>query len=544
MKLIHEVEADKLRGGYYTAAPLVDWCLDRVIRLSRPATPERWLEPSAGDGAFVRGIGRLRSRHDLRDARLDAIELVDTEAAECRRALSASGLKGRVVNDSFFSWAQCQRPCFDALVGNPPYVRYQFVDAEDRRLAEELTARLGIELRGVSNLWIPFALVGMSLLRAGGAFALVLPTELFCTVSGGQFRSMVIRDFASLRLDLFPRETFPHILQDVVVVSGARAKRDARERPVTFCEHRRSGDVEWKHTVSASLDSWQRCLLTADEVSAFKEACRLQGMHRLGDVARIEVSIVTGANPFFTVDDQTLAEFGLEPWARPLLARTADAPGIIFRRRDHTQARKRGSRVWLLDFSADRPEPNGRGRVREYLAIGEDQGLHERYKCRIRSPWYRVPQIKSGRLMMTKRAHRYHRLLLNHAGVFTTDTVYRGEMLGLFSPREQDLVSGFQNTLTLLSSEIEGRTYGGGVLELVPSEIARLHVPLLSTSPLLGELDSLSRSNGGQRDGSEAVVSMTDAALGDQIDGYADLLPVLRRARARLITRRMDAPPD
>ncbi len=542
MKLIHEVDADKLRGGYYTAAPLVDWCLNRVVRLTKPAVPSRWLEPSAGDGAFMRGLERLRSScSSLQDAHVDAIELVDTEAAKCRCALRASGLCGKVVNDSFFEWARHQQPCFDALVGNPPYVRYQFVDAEDRLLAEELMQRLGVELRGVSNLWISFALISMSLLRPGGAFALVLPTELFCTVSGGQFRSTVVRDFASLRVDMFPRNTFPNILQDVVVVSGVRAKREVSKRPVMFCEHRRSGNVEWKHAVQASPESWQRYLLTAEEVNAFNEACRLQGMHRLGSIARIEVSIVTGANPFFTVDDSTLAEFGLEPWARPLLARTSDAPGIVFKRSDHTQARRRGSRAWILDFSADRPKPNGQGRVREYLARGEDDGLNERYKCRIRSPWYRVPQIKSGRLMMTKRAHQYHRLLLNQAGVFTTDTVYRGEMLSMFAHREKDLVSGFQNTLTLLSSEIEGRTYGGGVLELVPSEIARLSVPLVSTAPLLGKLDTLSRSRDGQRDGTEAVVSTTDAALCEQVEGYSDLLPVLCRARARLINRRMDA---
>lgn len=142
---------------------------------------------------------------------------------------------------------------------------------------------------------------------------------------------------------------------------------------------------------------------------------------------------------------------------------------------------------------------------------------------------------------MTKRAHHYHRLLLNKARVYTTDTVYRGEMLGLFAHREKDLISGFQNTLTLLSTEIEGRTYGGGVLELVPSEIARLHVPLVAMGDWLDELDELSRSTGGQRDATESVISMTDASLSKKIKGYAELLPTLRSARARLFERRMDA---
>ena len=36
----------------------------------------------------------------------------------------------------------------------------------------------------------------------------------------------------------------------------------------------------------------------------------------------------------------------------------------------------------------------------------------------------------------------------------------------------------FVNPLTALSAELEGRHYGGGVLELVPSEIERLILPM------------------------------------------------------------------
>lgn len=124
-------------------------------------------------------VWRMRLHGGLDVAELDAVELDPTEAAVCRGALRQSGLSGQVVNDTFFAWASSQLPCFDAVVGNPPYIRYQFVDPQDRRFAEKLVSRLGLTLRGVSNLWIPFAIVSLSLLRPGGAFALVLPSELF-----------------------------------------------------------------------------------------------------------------------------------------------------------------------------------------------------------------------------------------------------------------------------------------------------------------------------------------------------------------------------
>lgn len=79
------------------------------------------------------------------------------------------------------------------------------------------------------------------------------------------------------------------------------------------------------------------------------------------------------------------------------------------------------------------------------------------------------------------------------------------------------------------------------MLELVPSEIARLQVPLVSTAPLLRKVDVASRVNGGRSGNGKDVIELTDHALADHIPGYAALLPTLRNARTKLLQRRMDA---
>jgi hypothetical protein len=75
---------------------------------------------------------------------------------------------------------------------------------------------------------------------------------------------------------------------------------------------------------------------------------------------------------------------------------------------------------------------------------------------------------------MLKRSHDTPRLILNSVGAYTTDTAYRIRAL---RGTAQGLVYGFYNSLTALSAELEGRHYGGGVLELVPSEIEKLLLP-------------------------------------------------------------------
>jgi hypothetical protein len=112
-------------------------------------------------------------------------------------------------------------------------------------------------------------------------------------------------------------------------------------------------------------------------------------------------------------------------------------------------------------------------------------------------------------------------------------------MMKSFEAREAELVAGFHNTATLLTAEIEGRSFGGGVLELVPTEIGRISVPLL---PELGEslqdLDELARAMGPD---SDELVERTDALLVAAVPQLTpDLLGTLRGARAALLQRRMD----
>ena len=538
MKLLADIKAEKRRGAYYTSSLLVTACLNRIAGLTDATRPLRILEPSAGDGAFTRGLQTFIPNGLFTRTHLTSVELSEIEAAKCRQELTDSGLSGEVVSSSFFAWADQDNTLFDVVVGNPPFVRYQFVEERDRSLAEWLLRSEGLALQGVSNLWIPFVLLSLRRLVTGGVFALVLPGELFTTLSAGQVRSELIRGCHSLQIDLFPRDAFPDILQDVVIVSGVRASTPQTQRNVTLCEHTCRAVHTWQHVISDSGESWTRYLLTSEEWEAFSAARRLAGFHPLKFVATLGVAIVTGANDFFTVDDDTVQRYDLGKWTRPLLARTADSMGIVFTEADYQQTRQQGRKAWLLDFAADKPDPSDHPLAAEYLRMGQASKLPERYKCRIRSPWYRVPHIRAGTLMMPKRAHQHHRLLLNQPRVFTTDTIYRGEVTPAFAGRETDVAAGFHNSLTLLSAELEGRTYGGGVLELVPSEIGRLVVPVLPMRSYLERLDSASRAAGGQRDAGDVLVNHTDQLLARLVPSFADFQPCLANARKRLRQRR------
>lgn len=95
----------------------------------------------------------------------------------------------------------------------------------------------------------------------------------------------------------------------------------------------------------------------------------------------------------------------------------------------------------------------------------------------------------------------------------------------------------FLNSLPFLSAEIEGRHYGGGVLELVPSEIEKLLIPLRSTTESeFVTLDNMIRNNASLDD----IVNFTDPIILNKGLGLTQSeVCVIRKAHRRLLKRRL-----
>ena len=529
-----KVSDRKLRGGFYTPPSMVNLVLRRAMDLSGELpTRLRILEPTAGNGALLRGIAQSPLRE--RVEKVTAVEIAESEAAQCLLTAAALGVPSDVACQDFLLWQARNKERFDMAVGNPPFVRSHFTPEGTKGRARALLASLGLPFKRVSNLWIAVFLGALSTLREGGVFAFVLPADCLTGDSARSARDWVTTNCDHLRLDLLPPGGFPGVLQEVLVVSGKRRLSDGKPGTITIRDHAENGRG-WNHQLQSGVSTWTRYLLPPRYVAALTEAQELDGVNSLGMVAKFDATLITGANDFFMVNEETIAAFDLRKWAVPAVRNFRHVKGLVFSPEDHAALRKTGRACALLDFSANQPDPLDHAGARRYLLSGEKGGLHEKYKTRNRRPWYRIAGIQPGMLMLPNRSHMYHRVVVNRAGATTNSGIYRGRVMG--GPiSDEDMAAVFHNSLTLLTAELEGRSLGGGALDLLPAEVGRLSLP---TCPgfweHLNKLDGLARNS---ENGTGGLVGETNLLLVNKNIGLTgDLMGCLENARLHMQERR------
>ena len=480
MNFMENESAQKLRGGYYTPSDLAAF----IARWVKEISPGRVLEPSCGDGVFFDAMSRVSG---FSKTKVVGFELDAEEAGKAQARAREVRIKADVHPQDFLQWAIDNRDnkdvLFDAVVGNPPFVRYQYLPEPFQHRAEQIFKDLDLPFTKHTNAWVPFILASMSLLRPGGRLAMVVPAEIIHVTHAQSLRSYLGRE--CLRLVIIDPEEiwFSDTLQGAVILL-AEKRKDSSEKsqglgmyPVKgreFLDMNPSELFEAPQAINGKTvqGKWTRALLDLETRSLFDELGDHDEVHKFKDIAKVDVGIVTGANKFFLVPDETVNRHRLGRWAHPMFGRSEHCPGVIYDERQHKANSDKGNPTNFLWFKESEHKIDANAKA--YIAEGEEQNLHTRYKCRMRKPWYMVPSVYSTEIGMLKRSHDTPRLILNQIGAYTTDTAYRIRS----SVPAQKLVSAFINPLTALSAELEGRHYGGGVLELIPSEIERLIIPL------------------------------------------------------------------
>lgn len=490
MKLITDASEDKLRGGFYTPAPIAEF----ILRWGINGDANRdILEPSCGDGAFLREI----QKHKLPYHAITAIEFDEKEAAKAQKINLE---KCTVVNDEFHCFCNETKARYDLIIGNPPYIRYQFFDREQQIQAGIIFDRANLKYSKLTNAWVSFV-VGSSLLLKpnSGKIGFVLPAEILQVSYAQQLRKFLSTFYNKINIVSFQELVFPNIQQEVVLLLCER--NDTKEHNIEHIELKNADalkdfDFAKLKCPSKKIDfksnKWTFYFLEQKEIDFLENIAKKNNIPKLGDYARVEVGITTGANKFFTVPLSIVNEYNLHSFAKPMVGRSVQVNSVIFKQEDWEINKLANAKAHLLVFP-DRAKLNDEKGAIRYIEYGEEQEINKGYKTGIRDDWFVVPSIKVSDALFIRRNNLYPRLIINESGAFTTDTMHR-----VYVKEGTDinsLVGSYYNSLTLAFTEVCGRSHGGGVLELMPNEAENVLLPYHpDNSKLVKKIDELIRN--------------------------------------------------
>ena len=501
--------SDKLRGGYYTPGPVAAWLCRWAIRTSE----DTFVEPSCGDGeVLLAGVERLRSFGAAAEAIAEnarGIELIGAEADAARQRLAPLlGNRSRTVvrTDDFFAWLHgLDGRRFTAAIGNPPFIRYQSFPEPARSRAMAMMAGLGLKPNKLTNIWVPFVVAATEVLREGGRLALVVPAEILQVTYAAQLRSYLTERFARITLVTCNQLIFNGAEQEVILLLAEEALprrtpgnpcRVAATETATLSQLLASDPHELcalseSKDVKGDKEKWLKYFLTSREIGLMRDLRRHRLVVELSRLARVDVGVVTGKNDFFVLRGSEIETRRLKGMTSRLVSRSSHLRGAILTNEEWTELAAADERVQLLNLKRGDGEalpPSAAA----YVASGETERVHLGYKCSIRKPWFHVPALWVPDGFLFRQIHDFPRFVLNTAGATSTDTIHR------FATRDcapDVLVAATYTHLTAASAEIEGRSYGGGVLELEPTESERLLLPnALGASLPLAECDALIRA--------------------------------------------------
>lgn len=472
MKLITEATAEKLRGGFYTPEPIAEFILRWGINGSKDL---EILEPSCGDGVFLEQIQKQNLKYNT----ITAVEL-DKEEAEKAEQIPLKNKQ--IINSDFHTYCNDTSRRFDLIIGNPPYIRYQFFDRNQQVEANHIFNRAGLTYSKLTNAWVSFV-IGSSLLlkEKGGKIGFVLPAEILQVSFAQQLRNFLARFYNKINIISFEKLVFPNIQQEVVLLLCE--KNETNDHNIEHIELKDASTLQMldvarlrspKKKIDFKSNKWTFYFLEQEEIDFLENIAQKRNIPTIGRFAKVEVGITTGSNDFFTVPLTTVDEYELHDYAKPMVGRSVQVNSVIFTDNDWQKNKFSKAKAHLLVFP-DKQNLNRKNGAVKYIEHGENLDIHKGYKTGIREDWFVVPSLKISDALFIRRNNLYPRLIINQAEAYTTDTMHR-----VFVRPETDIqafTASYYNSLSLAFTEVCGRSHGGGVLELMPNETERVLLP-------------------------------------------------------------------
>lgn len=476
-----EVDPKRLLGAFYTPDSLAGI----LVRWALKGTKGAILDPSFGGCAFLAAAVKELARMGVKEPG-HFVYGVDIDF-DCREHVrrNARLVEGNCIVRDFLDLAPSEMPGtpFQAIVGNPPFVRHHWLKGDKRDAARLAIETSGFHVPATASTWAYFLVHSLAFLEEGGRLAMLVPEAILQADYATSIRRALSERFSRVLLVHIRDRLFEGTDEPVVVVAGAGYGKSGN---IDIESIEEADDLESVLIGSTARPRTKRITVangrsvTSETLTLLEEIERHEQVRRISDVAAVRIGFVTGANSHFIRSLNELERLGVPSQARlPVVARTRWLSSLDFTRKDHRFIASSGRRAFLVRPTARFENHDG---VRRWIEEGEAAGIQHRFKCARRTQWFHVELPKVPDLFATCTRLGPPLIIVNGARLHCSNTLHALHWKPKAQVAPEAVAIGFLTSAVGVWAELHGRRYGGGVLKTEPGKLGQAPVPMVPAS--------------------------------------------------------------
>ncbi|MEW6379632.1 MAG: class I SAM-dependent methyltransferase [bacterium] len=487
-----QTERNKL-GQFATPTILATDILEYAKTMMPPHQQIRFLDPAFGTGSFYAAL--LRSWPLSQIAQAWGYEIDLHYGQEAARLWADTPLQLNIGDFTRVKAPDSDDRRANLLICNPPYVRHHHLPIDEKLRLQMVSKQItGLKMSGLAGLYCYFILISHNWLANSGLAGWLIPSEFMDVNYGSQIKQYLSSQVTLLQIHCFNPDDVQ--FQDAYVSSSViwyRKGKAPAEHVVDFSYGGTLAKPEISHRIPLKAlnqsKKWTDFPKTPGCTNAFftSPVKTVSPQIRLSDLFTIKRGLATGANKFFVLTREQTLKYKLpSEFLIPVL------PGPRYLLTDEIEADDDGDPVpaqQLFLLACNRPESDIKANypsLWEYLQIGREKGIHNRYLCRHRYPWFSQENRPPAPFLCTYMGRQSvkngnpFRFILNHSKATVLNVylmLYPKPMLAKELGSNLELFKAVWKALNEISPDIlmsKGRVYGGGLHKIEPKELANV----------------------------------------------------------------------
>lgn len=471
-------------GAFYTPAEasliLCEWAIRSLT--------DRILEPSFGGCEFLE---QAKVRLEQIGSKVPIKQIFGSDIDEMAFTYLYGKLGINKKNGNFFKKdflsllpKNFANKKFDVIIGNPPYISHHNMSESQKNGAKAAMKGPDFSVTKRASLWAYFILHSFNFLKTGGRMAWILPGSFLFTDYAIGIRKKIESSFErAVAIQLRERIFIPNGSDEstvVVLCDGFLYNQSKTKFELGFANTLQ--DLK-DLTVSWKLNQWRgkrlsertNILLMEDSgKKVFKSIVESTNCYDLGRYMEVQIGIVTGANSFFILNQEAANTYKIpESALKQIFPKFFLCKGLSLTHKDIEKARNENNPCLLINTDHMRKG----SRIYKYLETFPKDLLEKTRTFEKRAIWHRPDDGKVPDAFFPYMQNCGPRIVLNKLGLTSTNTIHRVFFKSRTRKYLQKLVAiSILTTFSQLSAEIEGRSYGSGVLKHEPSEAKKINI--------------------------------------------------------------------